>query len=827
MFRHSMPIRRKMAVFSGLMFMVIFVSGSLAFFFSMRQIIQTSAGQELVQELEVEKVRLEASVNGEIAIALKMANSPLIIQHFLDPGDLELQRIAFNEINGYQEAFASKNVFWISDNNKELYFDEDNHYTLDQDDPGSFWYKMTLYETEKFNFSINYNSEIQRTMLWINAPVFDSMHKPIGMVGTGIDITTFVESLYRNYSGKAELYFFNSAGEITGANNEDLIKNKVLLANELGKTGSDIISRAMNNKNGDVSYFTAPEGIIALGEIPALDWNITGIRTFSNSDYFNNNMTFLFLVVIGGIGLILILFCLFVSRLLGPLRHMLDTLKDISQGEGDLTRSITIQTRDEIGEIAHFFNLTIDKIKNLVGTIKYKVNALTNTSFELSSNMSKTSKAVEQISTSFESMKYLEVHQEEEAVKADKAVELIKINIENLSALVEDQTASVNASSSAIEEMTANIQSVTKTLVENNKHVDSLIEASENGKNGLQTVAEKIQEIARDSEGLMEINSVMDNIASQTNLLSMNAAIEAAHAGEAGKGFAVVADEIRKLAESSGEQSKTTATMLKKIKASIDSITNSSNEVLDRFGAIDTGVKTVSQYENNIKNAMEEQELGGRQILESISRLKEITESVKKGSVDMAASGSDLIDRTHEFIQISDQVLAGMNEIVVGAMNEIKSAVRLVDEMSKENNNNFSELKEETAKFKVTTGSEKKIVLIVDDDIIHLTSTKSMLDKDYEVITAKSANEALSLFYHGLVPGLILLDIMMPDMDGWDTYEKVKAISDLHEVPIAFFTSSDDPNDKSRAKKMGAVDFIMKPSRQDELLQRVRKVIKR
>jgi methyl-accepting chemotaxis protein len=265
---------------------------------------------------------------------------------------------------------------------------------------------------------------------------------------------------------------------------------------------------------------------------------------------------------------------------------------------------------------------------------------------------------------------------------------------------VEDQSTNVSRASSAIEEMVANINSVTNTLVNNSANVNTLKDASDVGRNGLQEVAQDIQEIARESEGLMEINGVMENIASQTNLLSMNAAIEAAHAGEAGKGFAVVADEIRKLAESSSEQSKTIGNVLKKIKSSIDKITKSTENVLTKFEAIDSGVKTVAQQEEIIRNAMEEQGEGSKQVLNSAGSLNELTQQVKGGSEEMLDGSKEVMHESQNLEKVTQEITSGMNEMASGA-DQINVAVNHVNEISVKNREGIETLIKEVSRFKV------------------------------------------------------------------------------------------------------------------------------
>ena len=257
----------------------------------------------------------------------------------------------------------------------------------------------------------------------------------------------------------------------------------------------------------------------------------------------------------------------------------------------------------------------------------------------------------------------------------------------------------VEQSSSSIEEMVHGIATITEQLNQNSQSMEELNAQVTAGKQGATIANTLIQQVAEKSDSLHETANVIQSIASQTNLLAMNAAIEAAHAGEAGKGFAVVADEIRKLAEESNTQGKQVSTMIKQTLAIINDMTTAGKTAEKNFTGIYELASEISNRESNILTAMQEQDKGNREVLDAIISINEATNEVNAGSGEMLRGGKQVADEMRKLDELTRVISDSMNEMASGAI-QINKTIQEVSEITQKNKNAIIALNSEVGKFK-------------------------------------------------------------------------------------------------------------------------------
>mgnify|MGYP002353388963 FL=1 len=235
---------------------------------------------------------------------------------------------------------------------------------------------------------------------------------------------------------------------------------------------------------------------------------------------------------------------------------------------------------------------------------------------EMATSSHQSASATAQILANIEGVRRLAANQESSTGAATDSVASVVGGIADLDALTETQAAGIAEASASIEQMIGNIGSVSSSIGRMAERFEELTRTAAAGREKQEAVDGKVGAIASQSEALLEANKVIAGIASQTNLLAMNAAIEAAHAGDAGKGFSVVADEIRRLSETSAEQSKSIGAELSSIKETIAEVVVASAESEDAFNVVSSSIAATDELVRQVDHAMAEQGEGSKQILE-------------------------------------------------------------------------------------------------------------------------------------------------------------------------------------------------------------------
>ena len=550
------------------------------------------------------------------------------------------------------------------------------------------------------------SSTDRRYIFIVAIPMKDLQGKITGVINAtilGDALSNLISDIIVGETGTA--YLVSASGTVLGNRRPEILYKSIyseIIGSDTNAYAQFLKQALASHKSSvNVSEIKGVKYISAVASMRYADWTL--LLTAPVSEFMAENVTNLIktFVIIALCQLIIAisLGVLIARNITRPINHVIDALKNIAQGEGDLTIELPASGKDETSVLSSYFNQTILKLKNSIQKVGADSREMESVGSDLESNMMSVSEVVSNITAGIEDLKKRFVEQEESVSGTAAAIEHIIKTLRGLDESIGQQAAMITESSTSFDKMSHSIDTVGENVVETREAIRNLSAATNDGRETLAKANEVSQRISDASGDLIEAGAVIENIASQTNLLAMNAAIEAAHAGEAGKGFAVVASEIRKLAEESSAQGKKISITLKNLSAEIKALADSASGAVEKFNIISGYSKGLSGSIEGVVQAMDEQEENGKIIWGIINDVTGITNEVKSGSGDMLADGEKVVSATKRLDDLT-RILRENIENIASQTELINEAAQESLEIAVKNKQSIDGLVLEVGKFK-------------------------------------------------------------------------------------------------------------------------------
>lgn len=403
-----------------------------------------------------------------------------------------------------------------------------------------------------------------------------------------------------------------------------------------------------------------------------------------------------------------IILAVFITRMVTvPVKKLVASVSDISEGEGNLTKRIRLNSRDELGELGMHVNRFIAKLH----TIIFRLKAVSREGSEIGENLAASSEqisaTVEEMAATMQGLKKNGTVLDEDVLAAKTAVEEIQQLVDSIVTRIEEQSASVTESSAAVEELIASVTNISGISESKQEVILNLEETARQGEENMDETLKSIKEISSNADVIQELIRVINSVAEQTNILAMNAAIEAAHAGEAGKGFAVVADEIRKLAETTGENARDIASNLNQIITRIKETAVLTEETGTSITKMTEGIQDVADSMKEMTGGLKEISSGTTEITQALNSMVNITEDVRENSKTISGKSGEIDTAMESVTKLSKQNTVALEETAVG-IDEITNAINEVSSLGVRNTDYIHMMEDEIGRFTTIDLSELK-----------------------------------------------------------------------------------------------------------------------
>ncbi len=635
----------------------------------------TNTSNSLQQTIVPELARRQAgdagsAVSEQIASAVEtglvLANDPTLHQWILEgeePGPLRqlvLERIdRLVTMQGYTTAFLVGDFsrdFWV-EGHADLY-------KVSEDNPDDAWYFESMALDTDYGLNLNYDRGLDATFLFVNVPI------PIngtrrGVTGVGLDISLAVPPEAAIAGG--DIFLVSQDGEIAAASNAEFagtsITDRLSGLSLEAIIGEDTVFTAREEGPGVfvASKHLLDSGFFIVATIPATIINDTLAEI--------RNSTAIIAVIAALVALVVM--WLVVRRSVHGLAAVSAQLQELSHGDADLTHEIRVNSRNEIGGLASHFNQFVASLARVIRKISGDTHALSTEKDEIVKNADRTASSVSQIAEHIQGVS-VAVDQLRNSIDttADKVKE-ISGSISEMETQVDAQVSAIEETSASVEEMNAQAESIRTIAGKRTQDVRDLTTAVERNLEQVEQLGDKSQKLAQQTDQMLEATNVINGIAAQTNLLSMNAAIEAAHAGDSGRGFAVVAEEIRKLAENSSDNASVIQNSLRQSVELIQEINGAFHAMRDTFSSVTTNTRTTQEAFSEIENTVAELSTGMKEITGAVTSIRDAIMSIDGRAKSMSSV-------TREITDLNDQNNRSATD-VHGAVSKIREGAEQID----------------------------------------------------------------------------------------------------------------------------------------------------